>query len=142
MHCLLRALVLILLPSAPAVAAALDCTHSTPLKLSMPVELTLAERAGFVARPPLRILAANAPPISRLRGAGLDHHGVGIDFLCLLSGETGLRFEIDSTSQLTVSEKIAAIQSGQADLFLPLSHTPERSTLGGASKNLRLVPPW
>ncbi len=106
------------------------CEDATRVRLTEPVAFSAQQLAEFRALPPLRVVAVNAPPMARYDE---DHHtysGVAIDVLCFIAQELGLHYDILPERNITVADKIAMVQSGRADLFLPLSLTPERAAGG------------
>src|SRR5699024_10345372 len=58
------------------------------------------------------------------------YSGIAPDVLCFIASQLGLRYEVIPARDMTVSEKLKEIQSGQADVFMPLSYTPERAKHG------------
>lgn len=111
--------------------AATECPQPARVHLRQPVVVTAQEHAALQQLgQPLRVVAVGTPPLALYAPAGDRYSGLSIDALCFITAQLGLRFHIDSAQDLTVVEKIAQVQNGQADLFLPLSPTPERSQRG------------
>ena len=98
--------------------------------LTRPVALSPAERAQVAAMAPLVVLAADAPPMAHWDEAGQRYTGVGVDALCFIATQIGLRYEIEPGRDQTVAQKIARVQAGGADVFLSLSLLPERARRG------------
>ena len=111
--------------------AATECPQPARVQLRQPVVVTAQEQAALQQLPqPLRVVAVGTPPLALYDQAHDRYSGLGIDALCFISAQLGLRFHIESAQHLKVLEKIALVQNGQADIFLPLSPTPERSQRG------------
>lgn len=113
----------------PAAFAA-DCGGLSDIRLTAPVVFSPQELAEFRAMPPLRVQAISAPPLVGYDDTQKAYAGVGIDVLCFITGELGLNYEILPERNLTAADKVLQVQQGRADLFLPLSLTPERSARG------------
>lgn len=114
------------LSSKPALA----CHTTQNIRLLEPVTFTAQQLADFHAMPTLRVRAVNAPPMARYHEDHQIYDGIGVDVLCFITNELGLRYEIDVDRQQTVKDKIQQVQDGRADVFMPLSHTPEREKHG------------
>ncbi len=116
------------LPAAAAAAAA--CDGAQRIRLRTPVTLDAHQRAWLRALAPLRVTSVSAPPLSRYDADGTGFTGITADVLCFISQQTGLRYEFVPAPALTVEQKIAQVQRGEIDIFVPLSHLPERERLG------------
>lgn len=111
--------------------AATQCPESVPVHLREPVAISSQERATLQQLgQPLRVVAVGTPPLAQYSAESDGYSGLGIDVLCFITAQLGLSFRLDSAQHLKVPEKIALVQNGQADMFLPLSPTPERSQHG------------
>ena len=111
--------------------AATECPQPARVQLRQPVVVTAQEQAALQQLPqPLRVVAVGTPPLALYDQVHDRYTGLGIDALCFISAQLGLRFHIESAQHLKILEKIALVQNGQADIFLPLSPTPERSQRG------------
>lgn len=106
------------------------CDGAKNIRLSKPVTISAQERADFQAMPPLKVLALHAPPMARYDETTQTYSGVGIDILCFITQDLGLRFELPPGRDLTVAGKLQQIKSGQADIFIPLSYSEERAEHG------------
>lgn len=115
--------------AAAAEAAPAPCQGAERIRLIQPVELDAQELAILGQLPPLKVLAVSAPPLSAPDQAG-GYSGIAVDVLCFITTQLGLRYEFVAAPELTVAQKIQQVQDGQVDLFLPLSHLPERERLG------------
>lgn len=111
-------------------SAMASCEGDQHIRQRAPVTLSAQELAQLAAMPPLRVMAVGSPPLALYHPEQRRFTGMGVDVLCFIAHRLGLRFHIDPALHLTVTEKIALVQSGQADVFLPLSTTPERSQHG------------
>lgn len=110
--------------------AAQACPHPRHVRLAQVVEVSAAERAAIAALAPLRVLSGHAPPLSGWDAKSNIYSGVSIDVWCALASELGLRYEFVPESGQSLSAKVQQVQQGQADVFLPLSFSPERAQLG------------
>ncbi len=119
-----------LLLCAAALTPALACDGAGHIRLRQPVPLSAQEKAEFAALPPLRVLAADAPPMVSYDPDIKTHTGIGVDVWCFIARELGLRYTILAEQGLSVADKLRQVQQGQADAFMPLSPTPERARLG------------
>ncbi len=117
-------------PANASAAGNAACTNAQRIVFTQPVTVTAQERAQIAQLSPLRVLAVSAPPLSQYEEETGRYRGVAIDVLCAITQELGLDWRLDGAPTQTVTEKIAKVQNGQADLFLPLSATPERERLG------------
>lgn len=124
--CWLAALAL----AAHAVPALAACDGAERIRLRAPVTLSTQELAELRALPPLRIFSANTPPMSRLEKNQNTYTGISPDVLCFVAQQTGLRYEFLTAQDITVADKIKQVQDGAADVFVPLSRTPERESKG------------
>ncbi len=115
--------------AAPASALA-ACDGAQRIRLDTPVELSAQERAELSALAPLRIFAVNAPPMTRYEKDQNTYSGIAADVLCFIAQQTGLRYEFLVSPEVTVADKIKQVQAAQADVFVPLSRTPERASKG------------
>ena len=111
-------------------SAALACESSQTIRLLKPVNISAELKAEAAALPPLRVLAVDAPPLAHYNEKTKTYTGVGIDIFCFIAKELGLRFEVEAGRDQTVLEKIQQVQNGQADVFIPLSHSEARAKLG------------
>lgn len=108
----------------------LACNGAQHIRLLHPVEISPEELAEFRAMAPLRMLAVDAPPMSRYDKKQGSYTGVAVDTWCFITNKLGLRYEIDSARDQTVASKIEQVQQGRADVFMPLSLLPQRAKLG------------
>ena len=115
---------------AMALVPALACGDGGQLRLTEPVQANTQDQAGFRAMAPLRVLAADAPPMARSDKPSGGYTGIGIDVLCFITQRLGLRYEFVHGQDLSVAEKIRMVQDGKADVFLPLSQNGERAARG------------
>ena len=113
--------------AAPALAA---CDGAERIRLRAPVLLSEQERALLRNLPPLRIYAVNAPPMTRYDPQRATYTGISPDVLCFIAQQTGLRYAFLTAQDITVADKIQQVQGGAADVFVPLSRTPERESKG------------
>ncbi|MGB3448987.1 MAG: GGDEF domain-containing protein [Giesbergeria sp.] len=120
---------------ATQAASAMPCDGAQRIRLRVPVELSAQERAQLRALPPLRIFAVNAPPMAQYEKDRDTYTGISPDVLCFMAQQTGLRYEFITRQELTVAEKIRQVQEGRADVFVPLSHQPERARKGIFTKS-------
>lgn len=111
-------------------SAAADCDRADHVRLTASVFFSAEELAAFQAMPPLRVLAISAPPMAWYDPSRQAYTGVAVDALCFIANQLGLHYEIQAERDQTVAEKILQVQQGGADLFLPLSRTPERAERG------------
>lgn len=109
---------------------AIACDGAQRIRLHTPVELSTQQLAEFRALPPLRVVAVDAPPMARYNKDQRTYTGVSVDVLCFITKQLGLRYELIPGRDQTVAEKIQQVQDGRADIFIPLSHTPERNRHG------------
>ncbi len=110
--------------------SALACDGAQNIRLLKAVEISAQQLAEFQAMPPLKIVAVGAPPMARYDEDKQTYNGIGIDVLCFITKELGLSFEITPSRDQTVADKIRQVQEGQADVFIPLSYSPERAKRG------------
>ena len=113
--------------AAPALAA---CDGAERIRLRSPVVVSAQERAVLSALAPLRIYAVNAPPMTRYYPQRAIYTGISPDVLCFIAQQTGLRYAFLTAQDITVADKIKQVQDGAADVFVPLSRTPERERQG------------
>ena len=106
------------------------CEGAQNIRLISPVKISAPEQTGFQAMPPLKVVAVNAPPMARYDEARRTYDGIGTDIFCFIANELGVRFDIAPGRDETVADKIRQIQEGRADVFIPLSHSPERAKRG------------
>lgn len=111
-------------------AHAADCDGAQHIRLRTPVELSAQERTALQSQAPLRILVADTPPMMRHDPDRQRYSGIGVDVLCFLADQTGLRYTFVPAPQWSVAEKVRRVQQGDADVFVPLSHSPERERKG------------
>ena len=121
---------LLVAPTLALGAPRVACDGAHRIRLNSPVQLDAQERAEWQAMPPLRVVAVNAPPLTAYNARQQSYEGLSADVLCFIARQTGLRYEIHPALTLSVAGKIRLVQTGGADLFMPLSHTPERARLG------------
>lgn len=110
--------------------SAMACNGAENIRLLKPVAISDQQRAEFQAMAPLKVLAVGAPPMSRYDEDSQTYSGIGIDILCFITNELGLSYELPPLRDLTVADKIRQVQAGQADVFIPLSHSAERAQRG------------
>lgn len=115
-----------ILPAQQAIA----CDGAQNIRLLKELNISAEQRAEFKAMPPLKVVALNAPPMSRYDEKRNVYTGIGIDILCFITKELGMRFELDLAQDKTVVDKIGMIREGSADVFIPLSHSTERAKHG------------
>ncbi|NYT62115.1 GGDEF domain-containing protein [Alcaligenaceae bacterium] len=113
-------------PTSPALA----CDGAQYIRLHTPVQLSAQELAEFRALPPLRVVSVDAPPMTHYSKDQHTYTGISVDVLCFIAKELGLRYELIPGRNHTVGEKIQQVQDGQADIFIPLSRSPERNRHG------------
>lgn len=116
--------------SAPAAPRAVDCAGARHVRLNEPVVVDPGELARFRALPPLRVLALDAPPMVRRDADRGVYSGIGIDAWCFIAGRLGLRYDIEPERGRTVADRIGLIQTGGADVLIPLSLRPDRARHG------------
>ncbi|MHA3905075.1 transporter substrate-binding domain-containing diguanylate cyclase [Castellaniella sp. WN] len=114
---------------APA-AQAVNCDGARSLRLNEPVVVSPEELAEFHALPPLRMLVLDAPPMVRRDVGRGVYSGIGIDVWCFIASRLGLRYGIEPERGRTVAERIGLIQTGGADVLMPLSQRPDRAQHG------------
>lgn len=125
-HLIALRMALCILPTSPAIA----CDGAQNIQLLKSVEISAQQRAEFQAMPSLKVVAVDAPPMARYDEAGQIYSGIAIDVFCFITKELGLSFEIPPHRDLTVADKIRQVQDNQADVFIPLSHSPARAEQG------------
>lgn len=111
-------------------ASAQACDGAQNIRLLRPVTISAQELQEFQSIAPLRVLAVDAPPMSRYDKASSSYTGVGVDVWCFITTQLGLRYQIEPGRDQTTSDKIQQVQSGSADAFMPLSLTAQRANLG------------
>lgn len=116
----------VILPANSVIA----CDGAQNIRLLKPVEISAQQRAEFQSMPPLKVVAVSAPPMARYDEDRHTYSGIGIDVFCFITKELGLSFEITPGRDQTVADKIRQVQEGHADVFIPLSHSPERAKRG------------
>lgn len=113
-----------------AAAPALACNGAEYIRLTQPVEISPEQRAMFSSLPPLRVVAVDSPPLAQYVPERQAYEGVGIDVLCFISRELGIQYAVAPGRDETAAAKIRKVQEGNADLFISLSHSPERAVHG------------
>jgi len=113
-----------------ALTPALACEGAGNIRLQRPVQLSAQERAELRSMAPLRVLAVDAPPMARYDAERQTYTGIAVDVWCFIAQDLGLRYEILPARDMTLVDKLQQVQQGQADVFMPLSHQPERARLG------------
>jgi len=116
--------------SALSTDSAMACNGAENVHLISPVQISAQQRTEFQAMPPLKVVAVNAPPMARYDEDEQTYDGIGTDVFCFIANELGVRFEIIPGRDETVADKIRHVQEGRADVFIPLSHSPERAEHG------------
>lgn len=112
------------------VAAAIACEGAENIRLTRPVDISAQQRAGFQAMRPLKVVAVDAPPMARYDRDRQTYVGIATDIFCFIAKELGISFEITPGRDETAASKIRQVQEGRADVFIPLSHSPERAKHG------------
>ena len=85
--------------------AATECPQPARVQLRQPVVVTAQEQAALQQLPqPLRVVAVGTPPLALYDQAHDRYSGLGIDALCFISAQLGLRFHIESAQHLKVLE--------------------------------------
>lgn len=79
---------------------------------------------------PLKVVAVDAPPMARYDPEQQTYNGIATDILCFITRELGLEFNITPGRDETTADKIRQVQEGLADVFIPLSLSPERAKRG------------
>lgn len=115
---------------AASLVPALACEGSQRIRLLQPVALSAKEQAEFRAMAPLRVVAVDAPPMTRYDPSSQTYAGIGVDAWCFIAGQLGLRYEIAPGRDLTTADKILQVQESRADAFLSLSFQAERAQRG------------
>lgn len=106
------------------------CEGAQNIRLVRPVAISEQERKAIQAMAPLRVLAVDAPPMSRYDKDSQSYGGVGVDVWCFITHQLGLRYQIEPGREQTTSHKIQQVQNGSANAFMPLSLTTDRARLG------------
>lgn len=115
---------------ALSVKLAMACDGAQNIQLLKPVQINPQDLTDFSTMAPLKIVAVSAPPMALYDEKSKTYDGVGIDILCFITKQLGLRFELSTDLNQTVKDKIQQVQKGQADIFIPLSQTAERAKHG------------
>ncbi|MGF1593574.1 MAG: transporter substrate-binding domain-containing protein [Kiloniellaceae bacterium] len=88
------------------------------------VELSQAEKDWIAAHPVIRVAGDRAwPPIESIGAAG-NFEGLSVDYLRLIEGLVGLRFEFDRQSGW--AEAVDKLRNRELDMFSAAAATPER----------------
>lgn len=111
-------------------AQAAACEGGQHVRLTRPVEFSAEDLAYFRAMAPLRVLSADAPPMSRYDEQRRTYTGISVDVWCFIAERLGLRYELIPGRDQTVAQKILQVQEGAADVFIPLSLQSERAQRG------------
>ena len=111
-------------------AQAAACEGGQHVRLTRPVEFSADDLAYFRAMAPLRVLSADAPPMSRYDEQRRTYTGISVDVWCFIAERLGLRYELIPGRDQTVAQKILQGQEGAADVFMPLSLQSERAQRG------------
>lgn len=106
------------------------CDGAKNIRLLEPVNISAEKLTEFRSMPPLKVLAVNAPPMAQYNTSLKTYEGIGIDVFCYIANELGVNFNILTNAPQTVAEKIQQVQTGHADVFIPLSHTSKREQHG------------
>jgi len=117
-------------PDRALAAPGMDCDGARYLRLNEPVVVDPDELAGFRALPPLRVLVLDAPPMARQEADRDVYSGIGIDVWCFIAGRIGLRYGIGQERDQTLADRIDLVQTGNADVLIPLSLRPDRAQHG------------
>lgn len=112
-----------------AASAAIACTGAENVTATKPVDIDFNRFAYLRYIEPLRVLSVNVPPMSEYNEKDNGYRGISADVLCYLSKKTGVRIEYIINDD-PLNEKIAAVQQGKADMFMPLSYTQTRAAKG------------
>ena len=102
-------------------AQAVACEGARHVHLTRSVEFSPEDLAGFRAMAPLRVASLDAPPMVYYDEKKGAYAGIGIDAWCFIVGRLGLRYEFVPAQGLTVAQRIAQVQQGAVDVFMPLS---------------------
>lgn len=108
---------------------AIACAGANNITAINPANISLEERAYVSYLKPIRVVSVNAPPLSDYYEKNNAYRGIAADILCYLSKVTGVQFEYIINND-TLGEKIAAVQNGSADMFMPISYTDARAKHG------------
>lgn len=130
MGALCRRIATLLVVFVMSINSVIACDGAQNIRLLKPVDISAEQRAEFQSLPPLRVVAVGAPPMARYDEDQQTYNGIGIDVFCFITNELGLSFEITPGRDQTVADKIRQVQEGHADVFIPLSHSPERAKHG------------
>lgn len=76
-------------------ASAQACDGAQNIRLLRPVTISAQELQEFQSMAPLRVLAVDAPPMSRYDKASNSYTGVGVDVWCFITTQLGLRYQIE-----------------------------------------------
>lgn len=119
----------------PGLAAA-ACEGAKTIRLHQPVTLDKTLQAQLRALPPLKVLALDSPPMVKYDASKQLYTGVAVDILCFVTRRLGIDFEIAAPdTTLTVADLIRRVQSGDADVFIPLSYSLKRAEQGYFTKD-------
>ena len=72
---------------AASLVPALACEGSQRIRLLQPVALSAKEQAEFRAMAPLRVVAVDAPPMTRYDPSSQTYAGIGVDAWCFIAGQ-------------------------------------------------------
>lgn len=125
-HSILLGIALCALLASPALA----CNGAQNILLTGSVNIDAGQMAEFRSMPPLKVVAVSAPPMARYDEKRKVYTGIGMDIFCFIAEELGIRFEVATTQDKTVADKLQLIREGLADVFIPLSHSVEREKHG------------
>lgn len=106
------------------------CSNEDLISLTEPVEFTAAELNQFKSLPTLRVLAGDGPPMAAYNQNINTYTGIGPDVLCFIAERLGVQYHIVPGRDQTIASKINQVQNQEADIFMFLSHTPERAKKG------------
>lgn len=124
-------LILALTLSAYPVFAAETCDGARNVRLDQTVHIDPDVLSELATLPVLRVASVDAPPLIHFDPARGVHSGVAVDILCFVAAQLGVRVDfLRPDPKLSVPETLRSVQQGKADVFLPVSHSPERAELG------------
>ncbi|MCC2596765.1 GGDEF domain-containing protein [Pusillimonas sp. MFBS29] len=109
---------------------AIACHGAQNIRLLEPVTVDEQQLAEFHAMPKLTVYAASAPPLTRFHEDTQSYSGISTDIFCFIANELGIDFTMLVNDSKTVHEKIRDVQTGDVDVFMPISRTAAREKLG------------
>lgn len=114
----------------PAFAAE-TCDGARNVRLDQAVQINPDILSELASVPVLRVASVEAPPLVHFDPTRGIHEGVAVDILCFVAGQLGIRTDfLPPDPKQSVPELLRSVQEGEADVFIPASHSPERAELG------------